>query len=617
MKNLAVFGLALAPALSFADAASSDTPLQPVVVTATRTPVAETDTLAQTIVIDRAEIERAQATDVADILRYHAGLEVARSGGPGQQASLFTRGSNSAHTLVLIDGVRVNNGSTGGAAFPSIDPEMIERIEVVEGPRSALWGSDAIGGVVNLITRKGGPAQFDANVGGGSFGTVRGGAGIRDSGSLDGHAWGFALGAQQERSNGIPTFAGPLPGSDDNRSFRNRTLNGSGQVELGGVHLEARAWDAEGRDRYQNETFDSNFNVNGFAPAGQDFQNQAVALEASTHLAGNWLSELTLSRGLDRVAQVEGSPDFVRTIRPEADWHNVLGLGSYNRLSFGLRAARERVDAVSSFGAPIAEAKDTDYGYVQEEFNGFRQHFVAAVNYLHDGAFGERFNWNAEYGYDLLEQTRLIAAAGTGFHAPTAEDRFGPGGNPQLQPEKSLNVELGVKQGLSAHQSVDLRLFRNAVKDLIEYVPPSFTAVNVDHSSNEGVQLDWDYNDANWTANFNGIWQDPRDTDAGAPLLRRARAIASAAVDRRFGRYDLGASFYTSTLRHDVDGITFGNTTTGGYGLLNLTAGMQITRELRFDLRGENVLNHHYQTVSAYNQPGSAVYATLRYSLPL
>lgn len=616
MKNLAVFGLAFAPALVIADPASSDTPLQPVVVTATRTPVAETDTLAQTIVIDRAEIERAQAVDVADILRYHAGLEVARSGGPGQQASLFTRGSNSAHTLVLIDGVRVNNGSTGGAAFPAIDPEMIERIEIVEGPRSALWGSDAIGGVINIITRKGGPAQLDANIGGGSFGTVRGGAGLRDSGNLGGHAWGFALGAQEERSNGIPTFAGPLPGSDDNRSFRNRTLNGSAQIELGGVHLEARAWDAEGLDRYQNQAFDANFNVIGFIPADQDFQNQILALAASTHLTDNWQSELTLSRGLDRVAQNQ-SPQFVRTIRPEADWHNVLGLGSYNRLSFGLRATRERVDAVPSFGGPIAEARDTDYGYVQEEFNGFRQHVVAAVNYLHDGAFGERFNWNAEYGFDLFEQTRLIAAAGTGFHAPTASDRFGPGGNPALQPEKALNVELGVKQGIGAHQNLDLRLFRTAVKDLIEYVPPDFTAVNVDHTRNRGVQLDWNYEDAEWTARVNGIWQDPRDTDAGAPLLRRARAIGSASLDRRFGRFDLGASFYTSSLRHDVDGITFGNTTTGGYGLLNLTAGVQITHELRFDLRGENVLNHHYQTVSAYNQPGSAVYASLRYALPL
>jgi vitamin B12 transporter len=616
MKNLAVFGLALAPALALADASSADAQLPAVVVTATRTPVAAADELAQTIVIDRAEIQRAQATDVADILRYHAGLEVARSGGPGQQASLFTRGSNSAHTLVLIDGVRVNNGSTGGAAFPAIDPEMIERIEVVEGPRSALWGSDAIGGVVNLITRKGGPAQLDANAGGGSFGTVRGGAGIRDAGTLGGHAWGFALGAQQERSNGIPTFAGPLPGSDDNRSFRNRTLNGSGQIELGGVHLEARAWDAEGRDRYQNETFDANFNVNGFAPASQDFQNQILALAASTHLTDNWLSELTLSRGLDRVAQRE-APDFVRTIRPEADWHNVLGLDSHNRVSFGLRAARERVDAVSSFGAPIAEARDSDYGYAQEEFNGYRQHVVAAVGYLHDGAFGERFSWNAEYGFDLLEQTRLIAAAGSGFHAPTAEDRFGPGGNPDLQPEKALNVELGVKQGIGAHQNAGLRLFRTAVKDLIEYVPPNFTAVNVAHSSNEGLQLDWTYEDERWTGRFNGIWQDARDTDGHAPLLRRARAIASAAVDRRFGRYDVGASFYTSTLRHDIDGVSFGNTTTGGYGLLNLTAGVQITHDLRFDLRGDNVLNHHYQTVSAYNQPGSAIYGVLRYALPL
>ena len=621
MKTFAVVGLALAPAFAFAAdplvSPSADAELQPVVVTGTRTPVAETDTLAQTIVIDRAEIERSQAGDVADILRQYAGLEVARSGGPGQQASLFTRGSNSNYTLVLLDGVRVNNGSTGGAALPNINPEMIERIEVVEGPRSALYGSDAIGGVVNIITRKSGPAQIDANVGGGSFGTIQGGAAIRDAGTVDGHAFGFALGAQQQRSNGIPPFAGPLPGSDDNRAFRNRTLNGNAEIQLGGVHLQARAWDAEGNDRYQNETSDPvTFATNGFSPADQDFRNQIFALEASTHLSDNWLSDVTLSRSVDRLAQNQ-APDFVRTIRPEADWHNVLTLGQYNRLSFGARAARERVDAVASFGAPIAEAKDTDYGYAQDEFNYGAQHVVAAVNYLHDGAFGERFNWNVEYGFDVLQGTRLIATAGSGFHSPTAEDRFGPGGNPGLQPEKALNYEVGVRQIITTHQNAELRLFRNDVQDLIKYVPPNYTAVNVEHSRNDGLQLDWNYSDTNWTAHVKGIWQDPRDRDTHTQLLRRARSIASAELNRHLGRFDVGGTFYTSSQRHDIDAINFGPTTTGGYGMLDLTAGVRLTRELRFDLRGENVLNHHYQTVSGYNQPGSAVYATLRYSLPL
>lgn len=614
MKTYAVLGLALAPAFAFAadPAASPTSELQPVEVTATRTPVAAADELAETIVIDRAEIQRAQATDVADILRQYAGLEIARSGGPGQQASLFTRGGNSAYTLVLLDGVRLNNASTGGAALPNINPEMIERIEVVEGPRAALYGSDAIGGVVNIITRKAGSAQLDANIGGGSFGTVQGGAALRDTGTLDGHAWGLALGAQQVRSNGIPTFAGPLPGSDDNRSYRNLTLNGNGEIEFGGVHLQARAWDAEGRDRYQNETYDSvTFAVNGFAPADQDFHNQVLALEATTHLTENWLSDLTLSRSLDRLAQNQ-VPDFVSAARREADWHNVLSLGSYDRFSFGLRAARERVDA------PLfSRGNDTDYGYLQNELNYGRNHAVAAVNYLHDGAFGERFNWNAEYGFDVLQGTRLIASAGTGFHTPTAEDRFGPGGNRALQPEKAENYEFGVRQVIGSYQTASVRYFQDNVRDLITYVPPNFSAINVKHSRNEGLQLDWKYVDANWNARFNGIWQDPRDRDAHTQLLRRARAIASAELSRHLGRYDLGAAFYTSSLRHDIDGVTFNPTTTGGYGLLDLIAGVQLTHELHLDLRGENVLNHHYQTVSAYNQPGSAVYATLRYALPL
>ncbi|MBL6749647.1 MAG: TonB-dependent receptor [Nevskia sp.] len=615
MKILAVVALAAAPLLAFAaDPSSPEVQLGPVEVTATRTDVPLQRELPETLVVDRAQIERSQATDVADVLRDYAGLEVARTGGPGQPASLFVRGGNSNYTVVLIDGIRANNSSDGSAALNNIVPEMIERIEVVEGPRSTLYGPDAIGGVVNIVTRQPGPAQLDANVGGGSFGTVQGGAGLRGAGRLGDDAWGLSFGAQQQRATGIPAFAGAA----DDVAFRNRTLNGSAQLQVGGVRLEARAWDAEGNTQLQNAVFDPNtFAFTGrFTTTGEDFRHRIFAVQASTHLLPNWLSSLTLSQSEDRLAQNQSS-DFVRTVRPEADWHNVVDLTQGNRLSFGLRASRDRVDALS-FGSAFGEAKDSDYVYLQDEADAGRHHAVGAVSYLNDGGFGKRFNWNAEYGFDLFDATRLIVNAGSAFHAPTADDRFYPfAGNPNLRPEKALVYEAGVRQWLGAGHSLDLRLFRSDVRDLIEYVPPNFTAVNIGHTRSQGLQGGWNYSGGGWTARLGLVWQDPEDRDAHAPLLRRARLSASGAVQRRIGRFDLGAQFYTSGRRHDIGAIDFLPTTDGGYTTFGLSAGVRLLPGLRLDTRLENALNHRYQTAAGYNQPGSAVYATLRYSLPL
>ena len=613
MKSVLFAASVLTPVICCAESTTvAMAELGPVVITAARAPQSVSDIGAATIVIDRAQIERAQASDMADLLSREAGLEIGRSGGPGQQASLFVRGGNSNYTLVLIDGVRMNEGALGLPALNNISPEMVERVEVIEGPRAALYGADALSGVINIITRKAGPAQLDAELGGGSFGTVRGGGALRGQGKLDGHAWGAALSAQQERSDGLPTFTG----DGDDRGYRNRSVAGRLSFDAGPVQFEARGWDAGGNTQYSNTVFDQNFNFTGFAPRDHDFHNQTLALEASAHPLAGWTSQLTLSRGEDRLTEHQSS-DYVRTVRPGADWHNMVEAGAHNRLSFGVLGYRERVDA-SSFGSPINESRTNVYGYVQDEAHYGAHRLLGAVSYLSDSHFGERFNWNAEYGYQLFEATRLIAAGGSAFHAPTADDRYsGFGGDPNLKPEKALSYEVAVRQQISVGQKAELRLFRTDVRDLIAFTPPNFTAVNVQHTRSEGVQIGWSYVDANWTARANGIWQDPRNRDTHSQLLRRSRLSASGEVVRQLGRYELGAALRSQSMRHDLGATDFAPTTDGGYALFDLSAGVRLTRELRLDLRVNNVLNHHYQTVAGYNQPGTAAFASLRYALPL
>jgi vitamin B12 transporter len=616
-------GLAALPLLATAQDFSSSPPppqgpaaLAPVVVTATRTPRTLESSPAATLVIDRAQIEQSQAADVAQLLQEYAGLEVARTGGPGQPASLFVRGANSNHVIVLIDGVRLNDATSGLPPLADLSPELLERIEVIEGPRAALYGPDAIGGVVNLITRAPGPAGLSANVGGGAYATSWGGLAGRDQGEIAGLPWAVALAGQQYHSSGFPTFAG----SQIDSAYRNRSLSGRGELALGGLALEARAYDAQGQTQYQNLAFDANFNFAGFTPAAEDFHRQVLAVEARAQPLAGWHSNLTASRSLDQLAQLQPDatglpPGFVRTIRPELDWHNVLTLGAYQRLSFGARAARERVDALS-FGSRIGYAQDRDYGYLQDELSFGAHQAVLAANYLHDAAFGERLDWNAEYGYALRTGTRLLISAGTAFHTPTANDRFGFGGNPNLKPEKARNYELALRQRIALAQHAELRLFRTQVRDLIQYLGAVNRVENVASAKSEGLQLSWDYSAGQWQARVDGLWQNPRNEQTSTQLLRRARLVGSAHVAREFGRYRLGASFYSTRRRADVAALDGAPTTDGGYGVLNLEAGVRLTGALSLDARLDNVLNKHYQTAAGYNQPGSAVYATLRYRLP-
>ncbi|HEU0197792.1 MAG TPA: TonB-dependent receptor [Nevskiaceae bacterium] len=595
---------------------STDAALNPVTVTATRTPVPLADALSQTIVITRQQIENSAATSVVEVLRQYAGLEISQTGGPGQSTSLYVRGANANQTVIMINGIRVADHGLGVAPLQNISPEMIERIEVVEGPRSTLYGADAIGGVVNIITRKPGPGQLEVVAGGGSYDTTSGALAVRNQGKLAGHKWGVAFNAQQQHAGGFPTMAG----ATGNSQYRNRTLNGQADIDLGRVQLQARAWDSTGYNAfYSNPT----------TPKFDDFHDQILAFEARAKVTDTWTSSLTFSHSENQFDQ-PGQP--IHVTRPEADWHNVITAGRHNRVSFGARMQNARISEVVTGGVTnLHRNLAEDYGYVQDEANYGRNHAVMALSYLHNGQFGERFNWNFSYGYDLFTHTRLIASAGSAFHAPTLVDLyfpsfgFGPTSNPNLKPEKAIDYELAVRQQLTPAQSVELRLFRTDVRDLI-LLDTAFVPQNIARAQLQGVQLNWRYVDADWTARVGAIYQNPRDRTNHRTLSRRARWSASASVDRRLGRFDVGAAVYSTDQRPDdtSDAATFApvRMIDGGYALFDLHAGVHLTRRLSLQAHVQNVFNHHYTSArfnnaTPYNEAGAAVYGTLRYTLPL
>ncbi len=607
MKRFAFCAVACVLSVSSARAEDEPTPLSEVVVTATGQPVSLSNVLPALTVITRDEIERAQVGDLAELLRFVAGVEIARNGGPGQVTSVFIRGGESNHTLVLIDGIRVNPATAGGAALQNISPEMIERIEILRGPRATLYGSDAIAGVINVITRVADGLHADAAARGGSYDT-RDVAGSVSYGVGD---HGIALSAQHEEIGGFPSCRGAA----DDRGYRNTTVNAKARSSIAGVSVGARAWDTRGQSEY--------FDFCGGTPVDQDFHNQVIAADAGVRPVAAWQSRLSISRMVDDIRQNQdnflGQQDFVRTTRPRLAWENSLDL-PHQRLSAGLEAAREQVDALQ-FGTPIHEDRDLFGVFAQDEIDVDRHSAVLAAAFHDHDAFGDQFTWNAEYGYRFPTETRLTTAAGTGFRAPDATDRFGFGGNPDLKAESSRSYELGVRQGIGASHSVELRAFWNDVDDLINVVCVSgcdnadfnddvFLAENLDRFRNRGLELTYRLVRDSWSVHASGIRQQPRDRNSGARLLRRADKTATAGFAQTLGWFEYGVDALASG-----DRIDFGGARLGGYVLMNLTAGVRIGEHVRLLGRLENLLDRDYQTAAGYDQAGRSAYVTLRYSL--
>lgn len=604
-------GALLAP---FAVLAEEPVLLDPVVVTATGQPVPESRTLAAVTVIGREEIERSQAADVAELLRFSAGIDIGRSGGPGQITSAFIRGGESNHTLVLIDGVRMNPATSGGGALQNIAPEMIERIEIVRGPRSTLYGSDAIAGVVNIITRSGSQPGVTAQLRAGADDTREASARLAQG---DAHKR-WNLFAEHGTSEGIPTCRA----SRLDRGYDRTTVNASGSAQAGAVEIGGRLWSSEGTTEY----LDSCAPAFGLNPVAQDFRNQVAEVTLAVKPTLNWESRLSLSRMQDDIRQRQpnflGERDHVETVRPRAHWLNTVQVGQPLRLSLGLEAAREEVDA-RSFGDAIDEQRDIGSAFLQAEVDGGRHRGVAALAAAHYEGFGSQLTGNVEYGFALSGSTDLIASAGTGFRAPDATDRFGFGGNPDLDPEEARNYELGLRQRFGEHQRVDLRLFRSEVDDLItvQFDPSNdptvdfgFRAVNIDEFRNQGAELTWRWVSPAWLATLGGIAQDPEDRSTGQQLLRRARRSASAKLLRRFGPHALGVDVLASGERPDVDAASGANVTDGGYVLLNLDGTLALDEAFSLGARIENVLDKDYETAAGYRQPGASIFVSLRYA---
>ena len=608
MKNLRCAPLAAALILANAGPAAADDPdtgLEEVVVTATRTPEPPAHLAVPVVVLTRADIDASVAGDAGDLIATVPGIEIARTGGPGQPATIFMRGTDSNHTAVLIDGVRINPGTIGGAAIQNVLPESIERIEIVKGARSTLYGTDAIGGVINIITRAGAARGAGAYGSVGRYGTSGFAA---DGGTTLDPALDVGGSVAWQNSDGYA----PLTADDHARGYHNRSGNVAAVWHADETFaIAARAWGARGRSEYTG--YDADF---ALAPLAEDFTDAAYALTASwTPRPGVLDGRATVARVLDEIDQRE-SGDYAHTRRDSLDLQIDATPGAGHRLTAGALLAREYADAVS-YGTAFDVRTDATLLYLQDQLRLGDGELLLAAGHNHHQAFGNRATWNAELNWPLATGLRLRAAAGTAFHAPDATDRFGFGGNPDLKPEFAHEYSAGLVWRPGASQVLQLDAYENRIDQLVEYVlvdPANFAyqTRNVGRARIRGLELGYQLDAGAWHVDAATTWLDPRNRDDGSQLLRRARHTGSLALRRDGGPLEGSATLRVSGARADVDDFG-GPVRDAGYALLDLGLRWHFAPAWTAQLELANALDRQYALIHGYRTAGRNLTLALRY----
>lgn len=570
------------------DCVAESAPGETIIVTATRTEIPLKDAIVPVTVITREDIELSLATDLSELLRFEAGVDIGRNGGPGQSTSIFLRGSESNHTLVLIDGVRINPGTLGGAAIQHIAPEIIERVEIVKGARSALFGTDAIGGVINIITRRAEDAFVEASLESGSFDTR---SGYLSGGNRSGNGE-FGVTLNWQTTDGYA----PRTDSDIERGYENLSASLYASRRLKSGDLSIRHWQTSGTVEYLDFFL---------APVDQDFDNTTTALQLNTNFANSGISKFIVSFMQDDISQNQVD-DFVRSERLSVDWQYTHALANHT-LTSGLFAIAEDA-ATLSYGSGFKEDTAVRAAFVQDQWSHGRHKAFAAIRLSDHDTFGRHTTWNAEYALDISTSWTLNAGLGHAFRAPDATDRFGFGGNVDLNPELADDAQFGLRYASGTGHSVDLEFYRNDIDDLIDFDLQTFELRNIASAEIRGAQLSYEYRGDGFTIRTELVKQRADNADSGERLLRRAEETASLSYTRDISVHRLGLSIVASGDREDYAGARL-----AGYVLANLTGQLRLNDSWALNARVENLLDSDYQTAENYRMQERGAFVELRY----
>lgn len=610
--RLSVLSVALCGAFSGYAQTESAPALKEVLVTATRVAQPLAEIVADVTVIDRAQIERSGAAAVGDVLSRVAGFEMVRNGGPGGTTSLYIRGAETRYTAVYVDGVRVDSQSTGGASWEGIPLSQIDRIEILRGPAGAVYGSNAMGGVVQLFTRKA-TSGFSPYVtlGLGTYATTKLEAGFSGTNG----DWDYALGLADDYSKGYNArVVAGANGDDDGYHSQAGSLRLG--LNLDRVHrLEASLMANDMRSQYDSST--------SLPTSRQDDQNLRLLQTSNARWLAHWndtySTTLSVSDTSDRY-QTTPTPYLTTTRLRGYLFQNELRLG-HNLFTAALERNEDLLNNGTTTPTDTSRSQDAvalGYGWTSPEHS-----LQFNVRQDQDSEFGGQTTGSLSYGYELQAGWRATASTGTSFRAPTLFQRFSVYGTPSLQPEKSRNLELGLLYAMDS-TSFGLTVYRNNVSNLITFVggngncPSGRTSLsgrgcyaNTAEAVYQGITLTAEKQMDSFKLHGTLDLQDPRDAITGKLLARRSTHHATAGVDTRLGDWTVGADLQMSALRYDD---AANNTVLPGYVLLGLSGENRVSKDWTLLVRVDNATDAVYQLANTYATPGRSLYVGLKWA---
>ncbi|WDT76957.1 MAG: TonB-dependent receptor [Candidatus Manganitrophus sp.] len=573
----------------------------PVFVTATQTEVPLKETAASVTLIDEKTIEEKHLTTVEEALREVPGLAVVQSGGLGGTTSVFIRGTNPDHTLVLIDGVQVNSPFSGFFDFANLTVDNIERIEVIRGPQSTLYGSDAVGGVIQIFTKKGqGPPTGSLSFEAGAYRTFRETAGV--SGSTE--RFDYSLSAGRIDSQGFSRAAG---GREDD-GYENTTLSSRLGFDLTSqTRLE---WTG----RYTDSESDLDSPPTDIPNFVQAEQNGATSLTLLTTFSEGWRQELKASFNFEELEGSDPAPGSFNNYEFDAqgrrvDWRQHIDLGRTSLLTLGYEYEFQRGESRGGID------DETLTNHAIYAFNQFRLSPIIlnlGVRYDDNDRFGNETTYKIESAY-LVETTatKVRAAYGTGFHGPTLVDLFFPNfSNPDLKPEESESFEAGVEQSLwNERVQVGATYFQNRIEQLIVFDFVQFIPINLARAKMNGWEFEISAKPTERVgllANYTLL--NTEDEATGEELLRRPRHKASGSLSVR----PIDPLLLVLQIRYVGERFDFGGSELDDYTVVNLSGTYAVHRNVSLFARVENLFDREYEEVIGYATAGFSGYGGVK-----
>jgi len=584
------------------------TDLDAIQVTANRHAQTADETLAPVTIISRDEIELSAAKDLPELLQAQTGISIAQTGGPGQLASLFMRGTESDHTLILIDGVRIASVSTGAAALHFLPLDQIEKIEIVRGPRSGLYGSEAIGGVIQIFTRRQNESGLHASLTGGSHKTVDANLGfdwIQKNTSL-----GFNLAGK--KTGGINAFKTSDPDKDgyENISFNTQLSHQFSNF----VKLSFNALRAEGENDFDN-TFDPT------SKESSDFVQQAINARLDLIPSDKLDFSFTLGQSRDELETMGSFPSNFDTKISQTSIQGNYSLHNNLQLSAGIDYRDDKLKSSTVFDE---NSRDNLGVFTAWQGNFGGHHLNLSLRNDDNEAFGKHTTGSLEYGFNINEQLRLTAAYGTAFKTPTFNDLYFPDSaffisNPNLDPETSESFEIGLR-GNQALFDWSLNAYRTNIEEMIAFTsdPVTFlgTVDNIDEAEINGVELEGSTVLKGHKVSLSYSYTDSEDKKTRQSLLRRPENTATIDVSRGFRDFRANINLSYNSSRKDLDFSSFPaqRVRLGGYTLLNIGMQYKLSDQWKLFAKLNNLLDKNYETVFGYNQPGFNGYAGISYN---